>query len=49
MQPNTTIETISKTDAEWQKQLTPEQYRITRKHADRISGIYIALECPCTA
>ncbi len=23
---------IEKTDAEWQKQLTPEQYHITRKH-----------------
>jgi peptide-methionine (R)-S-oxide reductase len=29
---NMTIERIIKTDAEWQKQLTPEQYRITRKH-----------------
>src|SRR2546427_13191669 len=28
---NMTIEKIIKTDAEWQKLLTPEQYRITRK------------------
>ena len=26
-----TVEKIIKTDAEWQKLLTPEQYRITRK------------------
>ena len=31
-QMNMTIEKITKTDAEWQKQLTPEQYRIARKH-----------------
>lgn len=29
---NMTIEKITKTDAEWQKQLTPEQYRVARKH-----------------
>ena len=29
---NMPIEKIIKTDAEWQKQLTPEQYRIARKH-----------------
>ena len=28
---NMTVEKIIKTDAEWQKLLTPEQYRITRK------------------
>lgn len=31
-QTNMTIEKIAKTDAEWQKLLTPEQYRVTRKH-----------------
>jgi peptide-methionine (R)-S-oxide reductase len=30
-QTNMTIEKITKTDAEWQKLLTPEQYRVTRK------------------
>ena len=29
---NMTIEKITKTDAEWQKQLTAEQYRVARKH-----------------
>ena len=28
---NMTVEKVIKTDAEWQKLLTPEQYRITRK------------------
>ena len=31
-QTNMIIEKISKTDAEWQKLLTPEQYRVARKH-----------------
>ena len=29
---NMPIEKITKTDAEWQKLLTPEQYRVARKH-----------------
>ena len=44
--PSTTAQTnmtkITKTDQEWQKQLTPEQYRITRKHGTEraFSGQY---------
>lgn len=30
-QTNMAIDKITKTEAEWQKQLTPEQYRVTRK------------------
>ena len=39
---NMTIEKITRTDAEWQKILTPEQYRITRKHGTEraFSGAY---------
>jgi len=39
---NMTIEKITKTDLEWQKQLTPEQYRVTRKHGTEraFSGQY---------
>ncbi|SRR6266540_3911484 len=41
-QTNMTLEKITKTDAEWQKLLTPEQYRITRKHGTEraFSGEY---------
>jgi peptide-methionine (R)-S-oxide reductase len=37
-----TIEKITKTDAEWQKQLTPEQYRVARKHGTEraFTGLY---------
>ena len=31
-QTNMTIEKITRTDAEWQKLLTPEQFRVARKH-----------------
>ena len=31
-QTNMTIEKITKTDAEWRKTLTPEQYHVARKH-----------------
>jgi len=39
---NMTIEKITRTDDEWQKQLTPEQYRVTRKHGTEraFSGQY---------
>src|SRR2546427_1430067 len=44
--PGATVQTnmtqITKTDDEWQKQLTPEQYRVTRKHGTEraFSGQY---------
>ena len=55
-QTNMTIEKITKTDAEWQKQLTPEQYRIARKHRteraftgqywnNHETGIYRCIAC----
>lgn len=36
------VEKIQKTDAEWQAQLTPEQYQVTRKHGTEraFSGQY---------
>lgn len=36
------VEKIQKTDAEWQAQLTPEQYQVTRKHGTEraFSGKY---------
>jgi peptide-methionine (R)-S-oxide reductase len=55
-QTNMSIEKITKTDAEWQKQLTPEQYRVTRKHGTERAftgryhdhhekGIYLCVAC----
>ena len=51
-----TIEKITKTDEEWKKILTPEQYRVLRKkgtepaftgkyHANHEKGIYVCAAC----
>lgn len=50
------MEKITKTDEEWKKQLTPEQYKVTRKagteraftgeyHASKDKGTYTCLCC----
>ncbi|MGD1857468.1 MAG: peptide-methionine (R)-S-oxide reductase MsrB [Leptolyngbyaceae cyanobacterium] len=50
------VEKIQKTDAEWQEQLTPEQYKVTRKHGteraftgkyhdNKAAGIYNCICC----
>ena len=50
------VEQIQKTDAEWQAQLTPEQYEVTRKHGterafsgkyhdNKAAGIYNCICC----
>jgi peptide-methionine (R)-S-oxide reductase len=50
------IEKIQKTDAEWREQLTPEQYRVTRKHGteraftgeyhdEKREGTYLCVGC----
>jgi peptide-methionine (R)-S-oxide reductase len=50
------IEKIQKTDAEWREQLTPEQYRVTRKHGteraftgeywdEKREGVYLCVGC----
>lgn len=47
---------IAKSDAEWRRELTPEQYHVTRKHGterpfshpyykDKTSGIYACVSC----
>ncbi|MEL7507277.1 MAG: peptide-methionine (R)-S-oxide reductase MsrB [Cyanobacteria bacterium J06633_23] len=50
------VEKIQKTDADWQAQLTPEQYQVTRKHGteraftgkyhdNKAAGIYNCICC----
>ena len=52
----TTAPKVNKTDAEWRKELTPEQYRITREHGterpfshpynnEKPAGMYICVSC----
>jgi len=53
---STKIDKIVKSDAEWKKQLTPEQYQVTRKHGteraftgqywnNKASGLYRCICC----
>ncbi|MEO0488425.1 MAG: peptide-methionine (R)-S-oxide reductase MsrB [Cyanobacteria bacterium J06659_2] len=50
------VEKVKKTDAEWQQQLTPEQFEVTRKkgteraftgdyHDNKASGTYMCICC----
>ncbi|MEO1352174.1 MAG: peptide-methionine (R)-S-oxide reductase, partial [Cyanobacteria bacterium J06635_15] len=50
------VEKVKKTDAEWQQQLTPEQFEVTRKkgteraftgqyHDNKASGTYKCICC----
>ena len=56
---STVIEKIEKTDAEWQKILTPEQYRVLREHGteragtselnhNKKKGVYVCAACGLT-
>ncbi len=44
------MEKVTKTDEEWKKQLTPEQYNVTRKHGTEraFTGLYHATKDPGT-
>ena len=44
------MEKVTKTDEEWKKQLTPEQYNVARKHGTEraFSGLYHATKDPGT-
>ena len=44
------VQKIQKTDAEWQQQLTPEQYQVTRKHGTEraFTGAYHDNKAPGT-
>ena len=53
---DTTAPKVKKTDAEWQKELTPEQYYVTRQHGterpfssplnvEKRQGVYVCSSC----
>jgi peptide-methionine (R)-S-oxide reductase len=59
MKPGTNPPTVTKTDAEWRKQLTPDQFYVTRKHGteraftgpywdEKRAGAYACVCCGAT-